>query len=208
VTIDGFLRYIEKDIASGNMERFKVDMQRVQGAVNKMQRLLMELLELSRIGRMSNEMVTVPFEEIIREAMEAVHGRLETSGVRTVIQSGLPSVVGDRPRLVEVMQNLIDNAAKYIGHQKEPFIEIGMRGMENDKPIFFVKDNGMGIDPKHHNRIFELFNKLEATTEGTGVGLALVKRIIEVHGGRIWVESESGQGSSFYFTLPTNKETI
>jgi two-component system, chemotaxis family, sensor kinase Cph1 len=81
-------------------------------------------------------------------------------------------------------------------------IEIGQRGEEQGKPIFYVKDNGMGIAPEYHERIFGLFNKLDAKSEGTGVGLALVKRIIEVHGGRIWVESDTGQGSVFYFTLP------
>ena len=206
VTIDGFLRYVEKDVASGNMERFKMDMERVQAAVHKMQKLLMELLELSRIGRMVSVSMPVPFEELAREAMEAVHGRLESGGIKTILQPDLPIVIGDRPRLLEVLQNLIDNAAKYMGDQPEPVITVGKQGMENDKPVFFVKDNGMGIAPQHHNRIFELFNKLDTSTEGTGVGLALVKRIIEVHGGRIWIESEPGQGSTFYFTLPVKKE--
>lgn len=208
VTIDGFLRYIEQDIASGNMERFKTDMIRVQGAVSRMQRLLMELLELSRIGRMANTPVAIPFEEIIREALEAVYGRLEAGGVKTIIQPNLPVVLGDRPRLVEVLQNLIDNAAKYMGDQNEPVIEIGMQGrdMERGLPILFVRDNGMGIAREHYNRIFELFNKLDVSIEGTGVGLALVKRIIEVHGGRIWVESEVGRGATFYFTIPVKEE--
>ncbi|MGA7193864.1 MAG: ATP-binding protein, partial [Anaerolineales bacterium] len=83
-----------------------------------------------------------------------------------------------------------------------PIIEIGQRGEEDGKPIFFVKDNGMGIAPQYHERIFGLFNKLDPQSEGTGIGLALVKRIIEVHGGRIWVESEPGKGSTFCFTLP------
>jgi PAS domain S-box-containing protein len=204
VTIDGFLRYIEKDVASNNMERFKLDMDRVQGAVNKMQKLLMELLELSRIGRMVNVPVSIPFGELAREAAEAVHGRLEAGRVYVVIQPNLPTVLGDRPRLVEVLQNLIDNAAKYMGKQTEPVVEIGTQGSENNKHIFFIKDNGIGIAPEHHNRIFDLFHKLDSSTEGTGVGLALVKRIIEVHGGKIWVESEVGKGTTFYFTLPDN----
>jgi signal transduction histidine kinase len=103
---------------------------------------------------------------------------------------------------VEVLQNLLDNAAKYMGAQPNPRIEIGQRGAENHMPVFYVKDNGIGIAPAHYDRIFGLFNKLDVKTEGTGVGLALVKRIIEVHGGRIWIESQEGQGSSFLFTLP------
>ncbi len=105
-------------------------------------------------------------------------------------------------RLVDVLQNLIDNAAKFAGGQAHPQIEIGQRGEEGGKPIFYVKDNGIGIAPKHHEQIFGLFNKLDPNIEGTGVGLALVKRIVELHGGRIWVESEAGRGTVFYFTLP------
>ncbi|NTW12047.1 MAG: GAF domain-containing protein [Anaerolineales bacterium] len=202
VTINGFLGYLEKDMAAGDMERYKQDSQRIQEAVNKMYMLLSDLLELSRIGRMMNAPETIPFAELMRDAKEAVHGRLEARGVTVTLQPNLPSVYGDRQRLTEVLQNLIDNAAKYMGSQPEPGIEIGQRGEDDGKPVFFVKDNGMGIAPEYHERVFGLFNKLDAKSEGTGVGLALVKRIIEIHGCRIWVESESGQGSTFYFTLP------
>jgi signal transduction histidine kinase len=89
-----------------------------------------------------------------------------------------------------------------MGGQKKPLIEIGARSTKDAPPIFYVKDNGIGIAPEHHNRIFELFTKLDAASEGTGVGLSLVKRIIEVHGGKIWVESEPGKGAVFCFTLP------
>jgi signal transduction histidine kinase len=99
------------------------------------------------------------------------------------------------------MQNLVDNAVKFIGDQPEPLVEIGVR-VEEKEPVFFVRDNGVGIDPRYHQKIFGLFERLSADTEGTGIGLALVKRIIEVHGGRIWVESEAGQGTAFCFSLP------
>jgi two-component system, chemotaxis family, sensor kinase Cph1 len=111
--------------------------------------------------------------------------------------------------LTSVLQNLIDNAAKYMGSQTAPLIEIGQHAedAEHGELIFYVKDNGMGIAPEYHEHVFGLFNKLDAKSEGTGVGLALVKRIIEVHGGRIWVESEAGQGSTFYFTLPNPSDS-
>jgi signal transduction histidine kinase len=118
------------------------------------------------------------------------------------VESDLPVVSGDRPRLVEVMQNLIDNAAKFMGDQPKPLIEIGVRKQGNEH-VFFVKDNGIGIEPAYRERVFGLFDKLDPHSEGTGVGLALVQRIVEVHGGRIWVESEGrGKGSMFCFTLP------
>ena len=204
VTINGFLGYLEQDAVSGNIERFRRDTKRINEAVQKMQRLLNELLELSRIGRMMNSPEEIPFNELVEEALSIVLGRLKERGVVVHTQPDMVSVYGDRPRLVEVLQNLIDNAAKYMGDQKSPRIEIGQKDEdERGLPIFFVRDNGMGIDFEHHERIFGLFNKLDAKSEGTGVGLALVKRIIEFHGGRIWIESETGKGSAFFFTLLT-----
>ena len=102
------------------------------------------------------------------------------------VSTDLPVLVGDRIRLREVLQNLIENALKYMGNQPKPRIEIGAR-READEPIIYVRDNGMGIDPRYHDSIFGLFDQLDQQTEGSGVGLALVRRIIELHGGRVWV---------------------
>ena len=202
VTIRGFLGYIEKDAREGNMESFRKDLERISNATVRMDTLLKDLLELSRIGRLVNKPQDLLFADLISDAVEIVHGRLEERGITLHIHPNLPLVHVDKPRLTEVLQNLIDNAAKYMGDQSQPVIEIGMDGYDTlNHPIFFVRDNGMGIKPEYHERIFRLFDKLDVTSEGTGVGLALVKRIIEFHGGRIWVESEPGKGSAFYFTL-------
>lgn len=203
VTITGFLGYLEKAAAAGDMERFKLDSRRIQQSVTKMHPQLNELIELSRIGRMMNPPQTIPFEEVVREALDLVHGRVVASRAAVQTQPDLPPVYGDRQRLVEVLQNLIDNAAKFTGGQTDPRIEIGQRGEEDGKPVFYVKDNGPGIAPEYHQRVFGLFDKLDPRAEGTGIGLALVKRIIEFHGGRIWIESVGdGRGAAFYFTLP------
>ena len=202
VTINGFLGYLEQDSLSGNTERLKKDINRIREAVNKMDTLLTELLELSRIGRMMNPAVDVPFDELVKDALDIVHGQIEKYKVTVQTQPGLPIVHGDRQRLTEILQNLIDNATKYMGDQTDPLIEIGQQGTDEGKSVFFVRDNGIGIAPEYHERIFGLFNKLDARSEGTGVGLALVKRIIEFHGGRIWVNSKTGKGTTFYFTLP------
>jgi len=202
VTIRGFLGYMERNAAQGNMNGFRKDMQRVTSATDRMDNLLRDLLELSRVGRIVNKLEEVPFEQLARDAIEIVHGRIQRRRISVQIQPNLPIVFVDRSRLTEVIQNLIDNAAKYMGDQGSPAIVIGMENNTQDNPVFYVRDNGMGIAPEYHERIFGLFNKLDAQSEGTGIGLALVKRIIEFHGGRIWIESELGKGSTFYFTLP------
>ena len=139
----------------------------------------------------------------MREAVASVEGRLSAGKVTVDIAPDLPVVHGDRARLVEAVQNLLDNAAKFMGEQTAPHITIGQRGVDREgKPILFVADNGLGIAPAYHHKVFGLFDKLDPRSEGTGIGLALVKRIIEVHGGRIWIESEGAeQGATFCFTL-------
>jgi signal transduction histidine kinase len=207
ITIRGFLGFLEKDAISGNLERFKADMARITDATDKMDHLLNDLILLPRIGRWMNPSEDVPFGDIVREAIELVRGRLDAANIRVTMADGLPIVHGDRARIVEIVQNLLDNAAKFMGDQPQPKIEIGLHGNDKDgKPILFVRDNGIGIESMYHERIFGLFNKLNLQTEGTGVGLALVKRIVEVHGGRIWVESEMGKGSTFFFTLENAKK--
>ncbi len=206
VTIVGFLGFVEEDFKNGDAEALHKDMERIYHAAFKMQDLLKDLLDLSRIGRMMNEPQTIAFDTLVNEAVELTQGRLHERRIQVNIHPNLPYVHGDAKRLLELVQNLIDNAAKYMGDQPDPQIEIGASGFENGKPVFFVRDNGMGIASEHHERIFGLFNKLDPKVEGTGVGLALVKRIVEFYGGRIWVESGIGKGSTFYFSLPAGED--
>jgi len=202
ITIGGFMGLLERDMQAGNMEKVTSSARRIIDAVTKMERLLNELLELSRIGRIINVPSKVAFEEIVKEAISLVQGRLRANKIEVKIEAGLPTVKVDRVRLVEVVQNLLDNAAKFMGDQPNPEIRIGVRSAKKER-VFFVADNGIGIEAVYHERVFGLFNKLDTNTEGTGVGLALAQRIIEFHGGRIWVESDGkGKGTSFCFTLP------
>ncbi|MBL8100738.1 MAG: GAF domain-containing protein [Anaerolineales bacterium] len=201
ITIRGYLGYIEKDAKSGNYQRLLKDTRRISEATEKMHRLLNELLELSRIGRIMNKAEETLFADIVRDALERVENQIRERKVKIKIADKLGSVVVDKERMIEVVQNLVDNAIKFMGNQKNPEIEIGIKRQGN-KTVYFIKDNGIGIKKEFHERIFGLFDKLDSESEGTGIGLALVKRIIEVHGGKIWVESEEGEGTTFYFTLP------
>jgi PAS domain S-box-containing protein len=206
VTIKGFLGALEKDLRDGRQDRLQSDFRRIAGAADKMDSLLSELLELSRIGRIINPPEEVDLVLLTQEAIETLDAWIRASGITIKIAPNLPCVYGDRVRLREVFEHLIDNAAKYMGDQPTPIVEVGKRAEEN--PIFFVKDNGIGIESQYCHKIFGLFEKLDPTIEGTGIGLALVKRIIEVHGGRIWAESDGlGKGSTFCFTIPDNRKT-
>jgi len=204
ITIKGFLGFLSEDVRTRNVERIDKDIVRITDAVDRMNTLLSELLELSRIGRMMNPPEEIAFGDLVDEAMELVQGRMQNPSVKIVTSDKFPVVMGDRRRLLEVVQNLLDNALKFSAHVPEPRIEIGWDGYDNEKPIFYIRDNGIGISPDHHDRIFDLFNKLNPAMDGTGVGLALVKRIVEFHGGKIWVESEENRGASFQFTLPAS----
>jgi PAS domain S-box-containing protein len=201
ITIRGFLTFVERDAIQGNVDRLKADIARIADAVAKMQRLLNELLELSRIGRVVNPPQAVPFGSLAREARDLVAGRIAERRVEVRIEDGLPPVWGDRDRLREVLQNLLDNAVNFMGDQAHPRVDVGMR-RDAGEPVFFVRDNGVGIDPVFRDKVFGLFEKLDPDSEGTGVGLALVRRIVALHGGRVWVESgEGGRGATFCFTL-------
>jgi PAS domain S-box-containing protein len=209
ITILGFLAFVEQSLEQGDLAQAKADLQRIRFAAEKMQALLEGLLELSRIGRVANAPSRFPIGEVVMEAVQLLFGNIQHQG-RTVdfeIAPGLPLVYGDRARLLQVMQNLLDNALKYMGEQPNPRIEIGWRDAP-DEIHLFVRDNGIGIEAEQQEKIFGLFEKLDPRAQGYGVGLALVKRIIEVHGGRVWVESEGeGKGSTFWFSLPKTHQT-
>ena len=202
VTIKTFLGYLEEDMAGPDTERVKQDLIFMHNAADKMGQLLDELLNLVRVGRQSNPPARVTFQELAREAVGLVAGRIIISSAEVQVADAAVVLEGDRPRLVEIWQNLVENACKFVGDQPKPRVEIGVepRGAET---VFFVRDNGAGIDPRYHDKVFGLFEKLNPKTEGMGMGLALIKRIVELYEGRIWVESDGpGQGAKFLFTLP------
>ncbi len=209
VTVRTFLGYLEQDMATGDAGRIAKDVQFIRNATDKMVQLLDDLLEMSRIGRVVGASVNVTFRALVDTALAAVAGRIAARGVTVQVDDREMTLHGDRVRLEEIWQNLVDNACKFMGDQKAPRIEIGVETRDAE-PVFFVRDNGVGIDARYQEKVFGLFEKLDPKAEGTGIGLALVKRIVELHGGRIWVESKgAGQGTCFCFTLPgaMQKET-
>ncbi len=201
VTIKGFLGMLRQDAKEGNADRLEHDVRRIGAAADRMSRLLDELLELSSLGRKVRPPEEVALARLASEALENLVTQVAEKRVEVVVDPRLPSVVGDRVRLLQLVQNLLANSIKYMGDQSAPRVEFGMRQDAEDS-VLYVRDNGLGIDQRYHEKVFGLFERLDAADDGTGVGLALAKRIVEMHGGRIWVESEGlGHGSSFCFIL-------
>jgi signal transduction histidine kinase len=208
VTIQGFLGMLKNDVQTGRRDKIQSYMERISGAVSKMDTLLSGLLKLAKVGHVIRPSEDVDLLELTQEILKGMEERLRSRNITVMISPDLPTLYGDRVHLGEVLENLIENAAKYSAGQPDPLIEIGTRRQDSQQ-IIFVKDNGQGIDLRYQKRIFNLFEKLDPLGEGAGLGLALVKRIIDMHGGNIWVESEGeGQGSVFCFTVSNRRDQI
>jgi PAS domain S-box-containing protein len=202
VTIQAFAGYLEKDLVGGDSARVQMDLGFIRTAADKVSHLLGELLELSRVGRVSNASTVVLLQDVAGEALSLVAGHAVRRGAKIAVTANPLVLTVDRPRLVEVFQNLLDNAIKFLGDRPDPRIDVGFE-LQGADTVLFVRDNGQGIAPENLERVFGLFQRFDTHTEGAGLGLALVRRIVESHGGRIWAESEGlGKGATFRFTLP------
>lgn len=202
VTIKGYLGMVRKDLDEGMHERIERDFEFIASATDTMAQLLEDLLELSRVGRVISEMEPVALNELFDQARRLLAKQIQDSGVTLTLQPDMPCVWGDRQRLSEVAQNLLDNAIKFSRDAARP--EVSVNAGEADGFVTCdIADNGIGIASEFQEQVFGLFNRLDTAYDGTGIGLALVKRIIEVHDGRVWVESAGeGQGARFRFRLP------
>ena len=177
------------------------DVQRAHRAVIHLRDMLESLEELARIGHLPETLETVYLSELAAEAVDLCRSRIRSRDVRVEI-GDLPRVFGDRIRLLQLLRILVQNAVTYMGDQSEPRLEIGTEARPG-KHVIFVRDNGMGIDPADLERVFDVFRRLDSRGLGTGVGLAMARRIVEMHGGRIRAESEGkGSGSTFVVELP------
>ena len=212
ITIRTCVEYLEGEPAGS--QRGLEDLERLRHAAEVMDRMLDEVLELARLGAVEIERRPVDMHELAHSTVRLLTGRIVSAGADVRVADDLPTVTGDRQRLQRVLQNLIDNAVKFSTAETAPSpdapsvtaeVEIGVRpfGAGDREVVLFVRDNGCGLSADQLSKVFELFRQVDRKKEGTGVGLAIVQRIVEVHGGRVWAESKGlGHGTTFCFALP------
>jgi PAS domain S-box-containing protein len=205
--IEGFVKLLEKRYKGKLDEKADEFIDYVVDDVKRMQMLIKDLLEYSRVSTKGKVFRPANCSVVLEQALRNLRSAIEESSAK-VTYDLLPTVMGDEAQLISLFQNLIGNAIKF--RSLEPLkIHVSAR-REGGEWIFSVRDNGIGIDPKQAERIFVIFQRLHTRQEypGTGIGLAICKRIVERHGGRIWVESNPGTGTTFYFTIPERQGNL
>lgn len=206
--MDGFSRILQQEYGTHLPEAARHYLDRVRSATTHMSRLVEDLLQLSRLGRQAPQRRTVALSELLEEARaEVLEVATENRAIDWQIEA-LPEAEVDSSLFRQVLVNLLSNAIKFSRNQERPVIQVGSR-TEKGETILFVRDNGAGFDPRFADKLFGVFQRLHRQDEfeGTGIGLATAQRIVHKHGGRIWAESQSGQGATFYFTVPVSKST-
>jgi len=207
--ISSFITFLEEDYKDKLGKEGQEFIDEIRNGADRLGDLIDDLLTLSRISRIKNPYETVDIQALIDSVLESIKHDIKTHRVGLKIHDQLPTVVCDRVKMAQVFLNLINNGIKFSSKNNRecPKIEIGFTE-RSDSFEFYVKDNGIGIDPQYHEQIFGVFRRLhtEKEFEGTGVGLSIVKKVIDDHGGRIWIESQLGQGACFYFTVPKGLE--
>jgi len=208
VTLNGFSAILKQDYGDQLGEDGNMYVERIQKNSEHMGTLIQDLLDLSRVGRIVGKPELVNIKNEISEIADGLSHQLRERGTRFVVKDEMPELWLDRTRIRQVFTNLISNANKFMGDENaDPTIEVGY-GSQNGYHKFYVKDNGIGIDEEYHDKIFQMFQRLEdIAVEGTGVGLAIVKKIVNFLGGEIWVDSAVGKGATMYFTLPKAVDT-
>ncbi|HZX31930.1 MAG TPA: PAS domain S-box protein [Rhodocyclaceae bacterium] len=204
-SISGFAQLLRKDYEGRLDPQAEAWLDQLVRSVHRMRDVVHDILAYSRVESRGNAFRPTDFNELVDDVLATLDAPMRETGAR-VRRDHLPTVLGDRTQLAQVLQNLIDNALKYHG-QAPPDIRISAR-REAEGWEFRVQDNGIGIAEKHLENIFDIFRRLHTQQEypGTGIGLAICRRVVHRHGGRIWVDSLPGKGSTFHFTLPDHPE--
>jgi light-regulated signal transduction histidine kinase (bacteriophytochrome) len=201
--ITGFASLLQRSAASRLSEQEARHMRTIIDAATRMGRLIDDLLAFSRMGRTALDLQPISLDAVVDDALLELHG-LPGREVAWTIHRPLPIVAGDPAMLRLVFVNLLSNAVKYAGARDVPAIEIGATGGDGAETVVFVRDNGVGFDMQYAHKLFGVFQRLHSADafEGTGIGLANVRRIVQRHGGRVWAEGIVDAGATFFFSLP------
>jgi light-regulated signal transduction histidine kinase (bacteriophytochrome) len=201
--IDGFADMLRKHMGDGLDDKGRRFLTTISDAAKRMGTLIDDLLLFSRMGRAEMKLTMVDLDQVLDDALKDLHIGAEQRTVEFQ-RSPLPTAFGDRALLRQVFVNLLSNALKYSRTRERALIEIGPATAEADEVAVYVRDNGVGFDMTYATRLFRVFQRLHRTNEfeGTGIGLANVRRIISRHGGGVWADSKVGEGATFYFSLP------
>jgi light-regulated signal transduction histidine kinase (bacteriophytochrome) len=202
ISIEGYSKILLNDYSDRIDQEGKEFLSTVVQSTSRMKSLIDDLLTLSRLGRMSESLQTINVTELVREILNDLQFTLKEKHVTVRVPEALPEVRYSATQLSMVFVNLISNSVKF-NDKPAPTIDIGVQE-EETQYVFSVSDNGIGIDERYFERVFMIFQRLQRSEEyrGTGAGLTIVKKIIENHNGRIWVRSEPGKGTTFFFTIP------
>ena len=203
ISVHGFSSRLLKKFDGALGEEGRNYVLQIQESARRMELLVSDLMSLSMIGQVVSCYGEIDSLALVNKVISALQDRIKEKDAAVILAEHFPNICGDEERIYQVFENLLVNAVKYSQETRRAEIEIGCEDI-GEFHRFFVKDNGIGIDPKFHRKIFEMFLRLhqKSDEEGTGLGLAIVERIVEQHGGSIWLESEKGKGTTFYFTLP------
>lgn len=207
VTSASFLGFLREDIEAKRFADVEDSLGRLDRAQKRMQELINDLLQLSRIGRLSLEIEQFALAELLHEICDNSADSIKAKKIVVQIAEDLPVLRADRSRIQQVCENLLSNAFKYAADVPEPRVSVFCEETPNYLNIC-VKDNGPGIDPQYHKKIFGLFQRLATDNEGTGVGLTIVSRIMQLHGGTAWVESQIGKGAEFWISFPKSNAAV
>ena len=208
VTIQGYIGFLKMDLASGRQDRLATFASQVENGAVSMQKVIQDLLEISRVGRSREEPAIVDIESLIQDILIDIDIQVTEAEAEVIISPDIPEVFCEAIQMKQVFQNLITNALKY-GQSENHSLQITIGGKTIDDVVCLtVADNGPGVDSEYSEKIFELFHRLDSEEEGTGIGLAIVKRVAQVHSGRVWVEPTEGGGATFVIALPHINEEL
>lgn len=201
MVIGGLANRLGRMISHDADPRIKEYVSWIRTSTSKMEKMVNDLLGFYKADKTPAACEDIPMVSLVDAVLRDAEPLARQKGIRLRKEGGFPSVRGYRQRLYQLLYNLVDNAIKYMDQTEGAFVEVGC-GQREGEQCFYVRDNGPGIPPEHHHKVFQIFYTLEPErVSGTGIGLSIAKKIVELHGGRIWLESEPGKGTTFFFTL-------